>query len=400
MVKQGLKENRVQFALLVLINAFVGGMAGLERSIFPEFAAQVFGIKSATAVLSFIAAFGLSKAVTNYWAGRAFGKFSRKNVLLAGWVLALPVPWVLMYAPHWSWVIAANILLGISQGLAWSATIIMKIDLAGVRNRGLAMGINEFAGYLAVGGMAYFSGYLAHRYGITPYPFLPGIILSLAGLLLSLVWVKDTAVFVALEERNLTPPATARLIMSQSDIRRNLRAITQAGLVNNLNDGMIWGLLPMWLLKNQIAPAHIPVIVAVYPVVWGLGQLYTGKMADHFSRKRMLFWGMLSQGAAILAMTLLPGQGMFYAMALLLGLGTALVYPTFFTAISHFVKPTERARHIGSFRFWRDMGYVFGALFSGLMADWLGLAAAMGFTGALTIISAGWIGVKMLDKAG
>lgn len=400
MVKQGLKENRVQFVLLVLINAFVGGMAGLERSIFPEFAGQVFGVKSATAILSFIAAFGLSKAITNYWAGKAFGKFSRKNVLLAGWLLAIPVPWLLMYAPHWSWVIVANILLGISQGLTWSATVIMKIDLAGVRNRGLAMGFNEFAGYMAVGLMAYFSGYLAHHYGITPYPFLPGIVLSLAGFLLSLIWVKDTAVFVALEERNLNLQASARLIMSKADIRRNLRAITQAGLVNNLNDGMIWGLLPMWLLKHQTDPIHIAVIVAFYPVVWGMGQLLTGKMADHYSQKGMLFWGMLIQGLAILAMALLPGQIMFYAMALSLGLGTALVYPTFFTAISRIVKPADRARHIGNFRFWRDMGYVFGALVSGLMADWLGLAAAMVLIGVLTIFSSAWIGVKMLEKAG
>lgn len=387
-VRLGLKENRTQFALLVLVNAFVGGMVGMERTIFPQFAASQFHVASQTAMLSFITAFGISKAVTNYFTGRLANRFGRRNLLLAGWVLALPVPFLLMSAQMWVWVVVANVLLGMSQGLAWSSTVVMKIDLVGEKDRGLAMGLNEFAGYLAVGIVAYLTGYVADNYGITPYPFYIGIGISVTGLLFTLLWVKDTRAFVRHEATQSTAANLSHVFWETTCRNRNLSAITQAGLVNNLNDGMIWGLLPALLLQWHYPDQSIGVVTAVYPTVWGLGQLFTGKMSDVYSKKAMLFWGMLLQGLAIL---FLPYSQPFYwliALASFLGAGTALVYPTFLAAIAQATHPQQRAESIGTFRLWRDLGYAFGAVISGITADFFGIDAAILLIGAVTVLSA------------
>ncbi|MCA1752529.1 MAG: MFS transporter [Cryomorphaceae bacterium] len=394
-VKLGLRENWQQFAILVLVNGFVGGMVGMERSIFPQFAEAEFGISSKTAILSFIAAFGLTKALANYYTGRLANKVGRKNLLLIGWVLALPVPLILIYAPSWSWVIGANVLLGISQGLTWSSTVVMKIDLVGEKNRGLAMGINEFAGYFAVGVVAFITGMVAARYGVTPYPFYIGIGMSIAGLLLTLFFVKDTRQFVRAETLTDSSASMKSVFWETTWKHPTLGSVSQAGLVNNLNDGMIWGLLPIMLVSLHYENDHIGILTAIYPVVWGIGQLFTGKMADHYSKKRMLFWGMFMQGIAIL---LIPFVEAFYPLAGLmafLGLGTALVYPTFLATIADATSPRQRAESIGTFRLWRDLGYVFGAVISGVVADLFGVGYAIGLIGVLTIVSAAIIRVRM-----
>lgn len=386
-IQLGLKENWKQFTLLVIINAFVGGMIGMERTIFPQFAEWVFGVESKAAILSFITAFGLSKALANYYTGRLANRFGRKNLLLAGWLIAIPVPFLLMYAPGWNWVIFANVLLGISQGLTWSSTVVMKIDLVGEKNRGLAMGLNEFAGYFAVGVVAFLTGYVANRYGITPYPFYIGIIISIVGFLLTIFWVKDTNVFVHQESKTDSTEEFKNVFIETSFRNKTLSAVTQAGLVNNLNDGMIWGLLPMVLFSFHYNNEHIGIITAIYPTVWGFGQLFTGKMADIYSKKAMIFWGMLLQGIAIL---LLPYASEFFTLAgisAILGVGTALVYPTFLSAIADATSPKQRAESIGSFRLWRDLGYAFGAIISGIVADAFGIQYAILLIGGLTIVS-------------
>lgn len=386
-IQPGLKENWKQFTLLVIINAFVGGMIGMERTIFPQFAESVFGVESKAAILSFITAFGLSKALANYYTGRLANRFGRKNLLLAGWLIAIPVPFLLMYAPGWNWVIFANVLLGISQGLTWSSTVVMKIDLVGEKNRGLAMGLNEFAGYFAVGVVAFLTGYVANRYGITPYPFYIGIVISIVGFLLTIFWVKDTNVFVKKESKTDSTKKLKSVFIETTFRNKTLSAVTQAGLVNNLNDGMIWGLLPMVLLSFHYNNEHIGIITAIYPTVWGFGQLFTGKMADIYSKKAMIFWGMLLQGFAIL---LLPFVSEFYALAgisAILGLGTALVYPTFLSAIADATSPKQRAESIGTFRLWRDLGYAFGAIISGIVADAFGIQYAILLIGGITIVS-------------
>lgn len=386
-IQLGLKENWRQFTILVIINAFVGGMIGMERTIFPQFAELEFGVASKTAILSFITAFGITKAIANYYTGRLANRFGRKNLLLFGWVLAMPIPFLLMYAPNWNWVIAANMLLGVSQGLTWSSTIVMKIDLVGEKNRGLAMGLNEFSGYFAVGLVAFLSGYVANNYGITPYPFYIGIFISIVGFLLSAIWVKDTRVFVNQESTTDTSVPLKSVFLETSFNNKTLSSVTQAGLINNLNDGMIWGLLPMVLLALNYDNENIGIITAIYPTVWGVGQLFTGKMADHYSKKGMLFWGMLLQGLAILC---IPFSNAFYVLATLsaiLGLGTALVYPTFLTTIAQATSPQQRAESIGTFRLWRDLGYAFGAIISGITADLFGMDYAILLIGIMTIVS-------------
>ena len=298
--KLGLKENWKQFTILVIVNAFVGGMIGMERTIIPKFAEIEFGIASKTAILSFIIAFGITKAITNYFTGKLANRFGRKNLLLFGWILAIPIPFILIYAESWNWVIFANILLGISQGLTWSSTVVMKIDLVGEKDRGLAMGLNEFAGYFAVGLVAFLSGFIAEKYGITPYPFYLGIGISIIGFLLTLFFVKDTRVFVQQENMTNTTEKLDNIFLETTFKNKTLSSVTQAGLVNNLNDGMIWGLLPIVLLSLHYNSQNIGVITAIYPTVWGFGQLITGKMSDIYSKKKMLFWGMLLQGIAIL----------------------------------------------------------------------------------------------------
>jgi MFS family permease len=386
-VKLGLKENWLQFTILVIVNAFVGGMVGLERTIFPKFAEMEFGIASKTAILSFIIAFGITKAITNYFTGKLANKYGRKNLLIIGWLFAIPIPFILIYAPSWNWVIFANVLLGINQGLTWSSTVVMKIDLVGEKDRGLAMGINEFAGYFAVGIMAFLTGMIAQKYGVTPYPFYLGIGISIIGLLLSILFVRDTRAFVNIEQKKTNTKELESVFLDTTFKDKSLSSITQAGLVNNLNDGMIWGILPILLLSLNYDSKNIGIIAAIYPTVWGIGQLFTGKMSDHYSKKRMLFWGMLLQGIAII---LIPYFTSFYelaSIAAILGLGTALVYPTFLSAIASATSPTQRAESIGVFRLWRDLGYAIGAILSGIIADIYGVETAIISIGIITILS-------------
>lgn len=386
-LKLGLKENWKQFTLLVIINAFVGGMIGIERSIFPQFAESEFGIASKTAILSFIIAFGITKAIANYYTGRLANKLGRKNLLLTGWLFAIPVPFLLIYAPHWGFVIFANVLLGINQGLTWSSTIVMKIDLVGEKDRGLAMGLNEFSGYLAVGLIAFLTGYVANEYGITPYPFYLGIFISVLGFILTLVWVKDTRAFVEKESTINNTKSLENVFLDTTFKNKTLSSVTQAGLINNLNDGMIWGLFPILLLSLSYDAEKIGFLAAIYPTVWGIGQLFTGKMSDVYSKKAMLFWGMFMQGLVII---LIPYSGNFYVLAFLsatLGIGTALVYPTFLSTIAQATNPEQRAESIGVFRLWRDLGYAFGAIVSGITADLFGVKYAIIVIGVLTIMS-------------
>lgn len=399
-VKLGLRENWKQFTLLVVINGFVGGMIGMERSIFPQFAELEFGIASKTAILSFITAFGITKALANYYTGRLANRFGRRNLLLVGWLMAIPVPFLLIHAPNWSVVIFANMLLGMSQGLTWSSTVVMKIDLVGEKDRGFAMGLNEFAGYFAVGMVAFLTGLVADRYGVTPYPFYIGIFISVVGLLLTTLWAKDTRAFVHQESTTDASVTLDNVFMETTFKNKTLSAVTQAGLVNNLNDGMIWGLLPMVLFLLNFDHENIGILTAIYPTVWGVGQLFTGKMSDHYSKKAMLFWGMLLQGLAIL---LIPLSSDFYTLAsisAILGSGTALVYPTFLSTIAQATSPAQRAESIGSFRLWRDLGYAFGAVISGITADLFGVQCAIFLIGGLTIISAFIIKVRMPEKVG
>ncbi|MBK8660178.1 MAG: MFS transporter [Bacteroidetes bacterium] len=384
--------------MLVIVNAFVGGMIGMERTIFPQFAELEFGVASKTAILSFITAFGITKAIANYYTGRLANQFGRRNLLLAGWLLAMPIPFMLIYASSWSWVIFANVLLGLSQGLTWSSTVVMKIDLVGEKERGFAMGLNEFAGYFSVGVVAFLTGYIANRYGITPYPFYIGIFISIVGFLLTALWVKDTSVFVHKESATDTTAQLDNVFLETTFKNKTLSSVTQAGLVNNLNDGMIWGLLPIVLFSLNFDNRNIGIITAIYPTVWGIGQLFTGKMSDRYSKKAMLFWGMLLQGLAIL---LIPFSTDFYVLAsvsAILGLGTALVYPTFLSTIAQATSPKQRAESIGTFRLWRDLGYALGALISGVTADLFGMEYAILLIGGITIVSALVIKFRMPEQ--
>jgi len=397
-VKLGLKENWQQFTILVIVNAFVGGMIGMERTIFPQFAELEFGVASKTAILSFITAFGITKAITNYFTGRLANKLGRKNLLLIGWLIAIPIPFILMTAGSWSWVIFANVLLGLNQGLTWSSTVVMKIDLVGEKDRGLAMGLNEFAGYFAVGIVAFLSGYLANKYGITPYPFYLGVFISITGFLLTLFWVKDTRHFVKHESQSDNTKPLKNVFLETTFKDKTLSSVTQAGLVNNLNDGMIWGLLPIVLLSMQYNTEKIGIITAIYPTVWGFGQLFTGKMSDVYSKKSMLFWGMLLQGIAILFIPVFSSFIQLAVISAILGLGTALVYPTFLSAIAQAASPDQRAESIGTFRLWRDLGYAIGAIISGITADLFGLDYAIILIGLLTVFSSAIIKFRMPEN--
>jgi len=386
-IQFGLKENWKQFSLLVIINAFVGGMIGLERTIFPQLAEEAFGISSKTAIFSFIIAFGVTKAICNYFTGRLANQLGRKNLLVIGWIFALPIPFILIYATNWNWVVFANILLGINQGLTWSMAVIMKIDLVGSKKRGFAVGINEFAGYASVGLVAFLTGYIANTYGVRPYPFYLGIAFSIIGLLLSSIFVKDTKSHVQSEAQESTLPLQKNIFLATTFQHNSLSGITQAGLVNNLNDGMMWGILPILLLSKQYSPTEIGMLVAIYPTVWGMSQLVTGKLSDMYSKKLLLFYGMLLQGIAILSLLWAVIFWHFALIGILLGLGTALVYPTFINAIADFTHPTQRAESLGTFRFWRDLGYAIGAIITGILADTFGLTSAILFIGVLTVVS-------------
>lgn len=385
--KLGLRENLPQFLLLVLVNAFVGGMVGLERSILPQIAEEEFGMAVKTAILSFIIVFGIVKAFTNYFMGRLANRYGRKNLLVAGWLFAIPIPFLLLYAQSWSWIIWANVFLGINQGLAWSSTIIMKIDLVGPKNRGLAMGINESAGYLAVGITAFLSAAIAAEYGLHPYPFYLAFVLLGLGLFTSLFFVRDTSAFVAMEEQQSSVPKLKRIFKETTFTNSNLSSITLAGLANNLNDGMMWGLLPMLLAGLSFSLTDIGFLVALYPAVWGLGQLFTGALADKYSKKRLLVLGMMIQAIGIFIIAYFTTYLMVFIAAILLGLGTALVYPTFLAAIADNSHPYQRAECIGVYRLWRDLGYAIGALGSGIIADIYGLQAAFIVIAFVTLIA-------------
>jgi len=388
MIRLGLRENAAQFSLLVLVNAFVGAMVGMERSILPPMAEAEFGLRARAAVLSFIVVFGLSKAGTNYLAGRLADRFGRKQVLVAGWLAAVPVPFMLMWAPSWSWVLAANALLGLSQGLTWSTTVIMKIDLAGSARRGLAMGLNEFAGYVAVAGAALATGFIAARYGFRPQPFYLGIAFVTVGLLLSALAVRDTKAHAALESSIREDDDSARDVFWQTTLRdRNLSSISQAGLVNNLNDGMAWGLFPLFFAAAHVSLGRIGVLTAIYPAVWGVLQLATGALSDSLGRKWLIVFGMWIQAVGIGAVIVSSSFAGFAAGAALLGLGTAMVYPTLLAAVGDVAHPSWRASSVGVYRFWRDLGYAVGALLAGLAADALGLSGAMWLVAALTFAS-------------
>ncbi len=391
----GLKKNWQQFALLVLVNAFVGGMVGMERSILPQLAKEEFHLAAKTAILSFIVVFGITKALTNYFAGNLANKFGRKNLLVFGWLFALPVPLLLILAPNWSWVLLANVFLGINQGLAWSSTVVMKIDLVGPKNRGFAMGINEAAGYLAVGSVAFLSAYLANNYALRPYPFYMGFVLAILGLLSSIFLIKDTSGFVQIEGEQSSTPLLTNTFQETSWKHPNLGAISQGGLVNNLNDGMIWGLFPILLLSKGFSAGQMGQIIAIYPSVWGLSQLFTGKLADHFPKKTLLFWGMLLQGLAIIGFIWAQTFFAFASLSVVLGLGTAVVYPTFLAAIADNTHPSQRAQSIGVYRLWRDLGYAIGAILTGLLADFWSVNTAIFSIGSITILSALVIQLRM-----
>lgn len=397
--QQGLKENWQQFTLLVIVNAFVGGMVGMERSIFPKFAHEQFGIESTSAILSFITAFGISKALANYVAGRFANRHGRRILLIWGWIIALPVPFILISTIHWNWIIFANILLGVSQGLTWSSTVVMKIDLVGNKNRGFAMGINEFAGYLSVGLTALLTGWIAQEFGTTPYPFVIGIVLSILGFATSVLWVKETKHFNAAEIKKTDKEIPVKSVFWDTTIKnRGLSAVTQAGLVNNLNDGMIWGLLPMLLMDLKFNDTQIGWSAAIYPAVWGICQLFTGSWADKFSIKRILFWGMFIQGIGLLLLPIATDFESVITISAILGFGTAMVYPTFLIAIAENTTVTYRAESLGTFRLWRDLGYAIGALISGLVANYFGIHEAVWVIALITLLSASIIKYRFPSK--
>jgi MFS family permease len=402
-VRLGLRENLAQFSLLVVVNAFVGAMVGMERSILPPIAEQEFHLAARTAVLSFIVVFGVTKALTNYLAGRLADSFGRKHVLVAGWIVAVPVPFLLMWAPTWSWVLAANALLGVSQGLTWSTTVIMKIDLAGAKDRGLAMGLNEFAGYFAVAGSALATGFIAARYGLRPEPFYLGIGFVAVGLFLSAVLVRETAHHVVAEsklhgELPLASMPTQRDVFWRTTLTdRNLSSVSQAGLVNNLNDGMAWGLFPLFFVAARMNLEQVGTLAAIYPATWGVMQLITGAWSDRVGRKWLIAAGMWVQAVGIGVVVLAGGFAGFASGAALLGVGTAMVYPTLLAAIGDVAHPSWRASSVGVYRLWRDLGYAVGALLAGVTADAFGLPAAMWVVAALTFVSGLVVALRMTE---
>jgi MFS family permease len=396
----GLKDNWQQFSLLVLVNAFVGAMVGMERSILPALAEQEFHLVAKSAVLAFIVVFGVSKALTNYLAGRLSDRYGRKIILIVGWLVAVPVPLLLIWAPSWTWILVANVFLGVSQGLTWSTTVIMKIDLAGPKQRGLAMGINEFAGYLAVGLSALATGWIAAHYGLRPHPFYLGIVFVVLGLFLSVGLVKETLHHARHEAKAATSADTPRqsAIFWQTTVKdRNLSSVTQAGLVNNLNDGMAWGLFPLLFAASGLTLAQIGLLAALYPTVWGVGQLFTGSLSDQIGRKKLIVAGMWVQALGIGAILIWPNFWSFAPSAVLLGAGTAMVYPTLLAAIGDVVNPAWRASTVGVYRFWRDMGYAIGALMSGIVADLFGITAAIGLVAVITFLSGALAAIRMAE---
>ena len=405
----GLRENLPQFVLLVAVNALVGGMLGQERTVVPLLGVREFGVEAYAAGLTFIAAFGLAKAAANYLAGTWSDRYGRKPVLVAGWVLAVPVPFLLMWAPTWGWVVAANVLLGVSQGLTWSTTVVMKIDLVGPERRGLAMGLNEAAGYGAVAVTALATGAIAQEYGLRPAPFFLGVAFAALGLGLSTLFVKEThghAHAEAAAHRARTTgqpvrPMSDREVFAATSLRDpDLSSVSQAGLVNNLNDGLAWGLFPVLFASAGLSVAQTGLVVAAYPAVWGAGQLVTGALSDRTGRKPLIVAGMLLQGAALAWVALADGMGAWLAAAVLLGAGTALVYPTLLAAIGDVAHPTWRARSVGVYRLWRDGGFAVGAVLAGVVADVWGIRPAIGVVAALTAASGLLVAARMSETRG
>jgi MFS family permease len=403
-IRLGLRENWQQFSLLVLINAFVGGMVGLERTIVPLLAQQEFGLASRTIALSFIVSFGVVKAFANLFAGRFSDRIGRKQILVVGWLFGLPVPIIIMLAPSWDWIVLANVLLGINQGLCWSTTVIMKIDLVGPARRGLAMGLNEAAGYLAVAGAALASGCLAATYGLRPEPFYLGVVFAVAGLVLSLLFVQESRGHAryeaALQSGSAVPPTApsfGEIFKLTSWKDRRLFAVSQAGLVNNLNDGMAWGLFPLFFTAAGLPINQVAILAAIYPAVWGLGQLGTGALSDHVGRKPLITGGMMLQALGIFVIVATAGFLPWASGAVLLGLGTAMVYPTLLATIGDVAHPDWRASAVGVYRLWRDGGYAIGALLAGIVADLLGLRWAIGAVGVLTLASGAVVATVMTE---
>ncbi|HEX2412734.1 MAG TPA: MFS transporter [Solirubrobacteraceae bacterium] len=399
-VQLGLRENLAQFSLLVAVNAFVGAMVGLERSTLPLVGREDFALTSSAAVLAFIVAFGLAKAFTNLGAGALAERAGRRRLLIAGWALALPVPVLIAVAPSWGWIVAANILLGVNQGLTWSMTVVMKIDLVGPRRRGLALGLNEAAGYGGLALTAGLTGWLAAEFAARDVLVILGAVIALAAFLLSVLFVRDTAAHVALEQashQDDEPPPTLREAFARATYRvPALRASSQAGLVNNLNDGLAWGLVPLFLAAHGAGAAEIGLVAAVYPGVWSVGQIATGHWSDSVGRKPLIVAGMLLQAVALALLAVSDGDVALAAgTAALLGVGTALVYPTLIAAISDAVSPVARAPVVGVYRFWRDIGYALGAVIAGATADALSYGGAIGLVAALTAASGVWVLVDM-----
>lgn len=401
-VQLGLAENWRQFALLILVNAFVGGMVGLERTVVPLIGSEEFRIASTTLVTSFIVSFGVIKAFTNLLSGHFADVYGRKRLLVLGWLVALPVPFMIGWGPGWGWIVAANALLGVSQGLTWSMTVIMKIDLAGPKSRGLAVGLNEFAGYLAVGLTALATGYIAQRYGLRPAPFYLGIAYAALGLALSIFLIRDTRRHVGLEIAGhavaAEPMRFWEVFRRTSFGDRNLFAASQAGLVNNLNDGMSWGIFPLFYAAFGLGVERIGVLKAVYPVVWGVLQTVTGPLSDRWGRKDLIVAGMWVQAAGLFLTAATRQFSWWLAASFLLGLGTAMVYPTLIASVSDASHPNWRARSLSVYRFWRDMGYAIGALAAGVIADLFGAAWAIGSIGVLTLASGAVVAIAMRER--
>jgi MFS family permease len=405
----GLRANLAQFSLLVAVNALVGGMLGQERTVLPLLADQEFHLDAYTAGMTYILAFGVAKAATNYLAGAWSDRYGRKPVLVAGWLVAVPVPLLLIWAPTWWWVVAANLLLGVSQGLTWSITVIMKIDLVGPARRGLAMGLNEAAGYSAVAATALATGYLAAEHGLRPEPFYLGIVLAALGLGLSTTFVRETRRYADAEARAHVPRAdgneallrgelTQREVFAQTSLREPaLSSACQAGMVNNLNDGLAWGLFPLLFASAGLSVGRIGVLAALYPAVWGLGQLGTGALSDRIGRRTLVVGGMLTQAVALGVVAAGDTFVLWAVGAVLLGAGTAMVYPTLLAVIGDVAHPSWRARSVGIYRLWRDGGFAVGAVLSGLVADLWGVRAAVWAVAVLTALSGVLAAARMYE---
>ena len=397
----GLRANWRQFWLLVAVNGFVGAMAGLERTVVPLLGEHEFGLASRSATLSFIASFGLVKGISNWYAGTLSDRIGRRRVLLIGWLAAIPVPFLVILAPTWSWVVIANLFLGLNQGLAWSATVIMKIDLVGPERRGLAMGLNEFAGYLAIGITAFATGVIAEQAGLRPEPFYLGIAFSAVGLALSVLFVRDTLSHMQWESAQrggrAKPPVPSRRAVFREASWHNpaLMSCGQAGLVNNLNDGAAWGLFPLFFAAGGLELRRIAILAAAYPMTWGVVQLATGVLSDRWGRKWLIVGGMVTQGLALAAIAIGQSFGLWLAGVVLLGVGTAMVYPTLLAAVGDAAPPSWRASAVGVYRFWRDSGYVVGALGAGIVSDLAGVPAAILAVAVLTFASGGLVAIRM-----